>query len=212
MSTLQWIVNESKKRFGPLWRLCQEWLSRLRLKWSALDRRQKMILSSLGCVACVSTLVYAQTLAKKRQFEKELQELKKQGYYPTDGMTTMMSGLARVNESHNVHQYHSCDDSFSFKHCVEYWTNMAIQHIAFRSITQYKLNTYFWIECCNVNPYTKVGDGNQDISKTKVKDIPLTKELTRLKFMQLYGFDIVNRLKFRVICFAFVVFFFFFGL
>ena len=191
MNVLQTFGDQAKQYAQDIWRLCMSFFSKNSSRWNALSRKQRIIIASVGSVSLVSTLLWMKARKDKRKFESKVKDLQNEGYLPTDAVTTLFGGLSKFGADYNVHSFHVMNDDFDFNKCVEFWTNMAIEYLPFRSVLQYKLNTYFWIECVTLRAKLNLNsDYNINYNEKK-----LTESLTRSQFHQQYGFDVADRIK-----------------
>ena len=189
-----WIVN------SDLWKVGK-------LKWDKLGWEKQKVALSVGACGLCATLLY---MKQKYDFDRKLANLKQQGYYPTDVITSIYGEAARCTVSKNnqeilnsmtvngIFVYNNAL-SFTYSQCIEYWANVAMEYIPFRSVLHYKLNTYFWIECGNNNNvYKRQNTSNAINIKNEINEdnVNIGKNMNRLQFYQQYGFDIGSMVKY----------------
>ena len=163
----------------------------LQSAWNELSWKQQVAIASIGsCAVAISLL----KMKRQRDFENAMHQLKEQGYHETDAITSIMAGYTRLNKAVSIDGFQTCNDSFTFAHCLQFWTNIAEQHICFRSILQYRLKTYFWIECCKANKMNRSNENKIDLNDEN-GNIQLNSQLKRSDFYEKYGFDIMKRIK-----------------
>lgn len=155
----------------------------------SMSTKQQIAAASVGSCMVLTALIQ---LKKKRDFARSLAALKAAGYHETDPMTTLCASISARESSRqsiNIDGFHTCSDDFSFDECIKFWTNISIEHICFRSVLHYHLDTYFWIECCK----NKDRNGKKEFSSEENRQ--LLSRLDRSDFYNQYGFDIMERIK-----------------
>ena len=184
----------------------KESFSQLVSKFNSLnDWQQKTTLFACG-VGSVALISFILHVKKRRKFNNDINKLHNQGYRDANGFDCIMEAYSKHNKALTISAFETCSDSFSYETCVQFWANVAIEYITFRSVLQYQnhLNTYFWIEC-NRNKNNNVNTRfDQDIENNNIQ---LTNNLTRSQFFNLYGFDIVKQIQLRIL-FYFISFYF----
>ena len=165
--------------------------------WRSLSWKQQSIIVCSSIGSCLFAAAFLHNRKKRHKFQNELDELRSQGYYETDALTSIIASVSTNSEqgSVNIDGFHTCNDNFTFTQCLEFWTNIAIENICFRSVLHYRLNTYFWIQCSK-NQESNVLNNSNCKQFTIDENTQLTSQINRSKFYQLYGFDIVERVKF----------------
>lgn len=173
-------------------------------KFDSLSWKQQAFLVSAGACGLGGTLLYAK---QQHDFQCKLAHLEQKGYYPTDFRTSLYSELShcdtndRMNMELSVNGIFVCNNacSFTYSQCIEYWANVAMEFVSFRSVLDYQLNTYFWIECSNDNNIYKK---NNKLKETSIKNeivkdnIAIGNNMTRLQFYDKYGFDVASLVKY----------------
>lgn len=151
--------------------------------FNSLSTKEQIALVSGTSVVTFSTLAYI-------KFKYDYYYLLKAGYRPADTVSNVWQALGLRDINPSVNGFQLCKDTFTWNDILEFFTNMAIEHINFRSVLRFKMGAWYWIECSLLPDNEK---DNKIINNNE--NIQLNQEFNRKQFKELYAFDIINHLQ-----------------
>lgn len=158
-----------------------------------LTFKKKIVCLSLASSGIALLILHLKRAKEQQAFDNKIKDIEQQGYYLTNSVTALYESSSK-NIPSTINSFHICKDvNFPFSKCVQFWTNMAVEHLAFRSISQCKLGTYFWIECSKVALSDNCKMDGQ--FSNGIDNIQLNQELNRKQFYQRFGFDLISHVK-----------------